>query len=90
MVQGKVVLGDQVDALPRGPVEEEQLPHRPVLVNLPLNQEPGLLSIIPEQYLVTMYNSCSSNRISPFLSLDVVNVYYGVQGAPGISYFLPG
>ena len=54
MVQGKVVLGDQVNALSRGPVEEEQLPHRPVLVYLPLTQEPGLLSIIPEQCLVTI------------------------------------
>ena len=63
MVQGKVVLRNEVDALPRGPVEEEQLPHRPVLVNLPLNQEPGLLSLVPEQYLVTLYNSCSSKCI---------------------------
>ena len=90
MVQSEVVLRNQVDALPRGPVEEEQLPHRPVLVYLPLTQEPGLLSLVPEQYLVTMYNSVSSKRISPLLSLDVLNVYYGVQGAPGISYFLPG
>ena len=84
------MLGDQVDALPRGPVEEEQLPHRPVLVNLPLNQELGLLSLVPEQYLVTMYNSISSKQQSPFLSLDVVNVYYRVQGTPRISYSLPG
>ena len=90
MVQSEVMLSDQVDALPRGPVEEEQLPHRPVLVNLPLNQEPILLSIIPEQYLVTMYNSCSSKLISPLLIVAVINVYYGVQGAPRISYFLPG
>ena len=90
MVQSEVVLRDQVDALARGPVEEEQLPHFSVLVNLPLTQELGLLSLVPEQYLVTIYNSCSSNRISPFLSLGVVNVYYGVQGAPGISYSLPG
>ena len=87
MVQGEVVLRDQVDALPRGPVEEEQLPHRPVLVNLPLNQELGLLSLVPNQYLVTIYKL---KRMSPFLCLDVVNVYYGVQGAPRISYSLPG
>ena len=83
------MLRDHVDALTRGPVEEEQLPHRPVLVNLPLTQELGLLSLVPEKYLVTI-RSFSSKRISPFLSLDVVNVYYGVQGAPRMSYSLPG
>ena len=82
------MLRDQVDALARGPVEEEQLLHRPVLVYLPLTQEPGLLSLVPEQYLVTI-RSFSSKRISPLLSLDVVNVYYRVQGAPRISYSLP-